>query len=65
VLLQLGTVSLLWEQWPTWRAELEEHRAILAAVREGRAADAEELMRGHIQRSVSRLRDERTQAAAG
>lgn len=64
-LTALGTVSLLWEQWPTWRAELEEHREILAAVREGRAADAEELVRGHIQRSVSRLRDERTQTAAG
>ncbi len=61
-LTALGTVSLLWEHWPTWRAELEEHREILAAVRERRAADAEALMRGHIQRSVTRLRDERTRA---
>lgn len=64
-LTALGTVSLLWEQWPTWRAELEEHREILAAVLEHRAADAEELLRGHIQRSISRLRDERAPAAAG
>ena len=63
-LTALGTVSLLWEQWPTWRAEYEEHHEILAAVREGRAADAEELMRGHIQRSIVRLRDERAKAAA-
>jgi DNA-binding GntR family transcriptional regulator len=64
-LTALGTVSLLWEQWPTWRAELEEHRKILAAIQERRAADAEELMRGHIQRSITRLREERARAAAG
>ena len=58
-LTALGTVSLLWEQWPTWRHELQEHVDILAAVQEGRARDAEELMRGHIQRSITRLRDER------
>jgi DNA-binding GntR family transcriptional regulator len=63
-LTALGTVSLLWEQWPTWRAELEEHRAILAAVQERRAADVEELMRGHIQRSITRLQDERSRAAS-
>jgi DNA-binding GntR family transcriptional regulator len=64
-LTALGTVSLLWEQWPTWRAELEEHREILAAVQERRAGDVEELMRGHIQRSITRLRDERARAVAG
>jgi len=63
-LTALGTVSLLWEQWPTWRAELEEHHELLAAVQERRAADAEELMRSHIQRSITRLRDERTRATA-
>ena len=63
-LTALGTVSLLWEQWPTWRAELEEHRKILAAIQERRASDAEELMRGHIQRSITRLREERARAAA-
>jgi DNA-binding GntR family transcriptional regulator len=61
-LTALGTVSLLWEQWPTWRAELEEHREILAAVRERRATAAEELMHSHIQRSITRLRDERAVA---
>ncbi|GAA5124171.1 GntR family transcriptional regulator [Pseudonocardia adelaidensis] len=64
-LTALGTVSLLWEQWPTWRAELEEHRELLAAVQERRAADAEALMRSHIQRSITRLRDERSRAVAG
>ncbi|TWF77482.1 GntR family transcriptional regulator [Pseudonocardia hierapolitana] len=64
-LTALGTVSLLWEQWPTWRAELEEHRAILAAVQERRAADAEAMMRGHIQRSITRLREERARTEAG
>jgi DNA-binding GntR family transcriptional regulator len=54
-LTALGTVSLLWEQWPTWRTELQEHREILAAVEEGREADAAELLRLHIQRSITRL----------
>ena len=62
-LTALGTVSLLWEQWPTWRAELDEHREILAAVQERRPGDAEELMRTHIQRSITRLREERARAA--
>ncbi len=62
-LTALGTVSLLWEQWPTWRAELDEHREILAAVQERRAAEAEDLMRGHIQRSIIRLANERERAA--
>jgi DNA-binding GntR family transcriptional regulator len=64
-LTALGTVSLLWEQWPTWRTELEEHREILAAVQERRSGDAEELMRGHIQRSITRLQNERERAAVG
>jgi DNA-binding GntR family transcriptional regulator len=61
-LTALGTVSLLWEQWPTWRHEAHEHRDILAAMRERRAADAEELLRGHIQRSITRLAHERERA---
>jgi len=63
-LTALGTVSLLWEQWPTWRHEAHEHHDILAAVTEGRAGDAEELMRRHIQRSIERLQDAREQVAA-
>lgn len=54
-LTALGTVSLLWQHWPTWRTELQEHREILAAVEEGRADDAAELLRRHIQRSITRL----------
>ena len=64
-LTALGTVTLLWEQWPTWRTELEEHREILAAVEEGRAADSEELLRTHIQRSISRLREAEAETSAG
>src|SRR5690606_14117551 len=64
-LTALGTVSLLWERWPTWRAEFDEHHEILAAVQERRAADVEELVRGHIQRSITRLRDQQARAAAG
>jgi DNA-binding GntR family transcriptional regulator len=64
-LTALGTVSLLWERWPTWRAELEEHREIFAAVQQGRAEDATELMHGHIQRSITRIRAQQARAAAG
>jgi DNA-binding GntR family transcriptional regulator len=63
-LTALGTVSLLWEQWPTWRHETQEHHEILAAVEQGHAARAEELLRGHIQRSIHRLADERERAVA-
>jgi DNA-binding GntR family transcriptional regulator len=62
-LTALGTVSLLWEQWPTWRHEAHEHRDILAAMQESRAAEAEELLRGHIQRSIVRLANERERIA--
>jgi DNA-binding GntR family transcriptional regulator len=63
-LTALATVSLLWEQWPTWRDEAQEHCDILAAVEGGRAADAEALVRSHIQRSIHRLENEPEQAAA-
>jgi DNA-binding GntR family transcriptional regulator len=62
-LTALGTVSLLWEQWPTWRHEAREHHDILAAVEDRRAADAESLVRSHIQRSITRLENERSVAA--
>ncbi|WP_219420092.1 GntR family transcriptional regulator [Pseudonocardia nigra] len=61
-LTALGTVSLLWEQWPTWRDEVQEHRDVLAAVTEHRAADAEHLLRSHIERSIGRLRAARDRA---
>jgi DNA-binding GntR family transcriptional regulator len=61
-LTALGTVSLLWEHWPTWRDEVQEHRDVLTAVEERRAADAEELLRAHIQRSITRLAHERERA---
>jgi DNA-binding GntR family transcriptional regulator len=54
-LTALGTVSLLWERWPTWREEFAEHEEILAAVEAGEAALAERLMRKHVKRSLTRL----------
>jgi DNA-binding GntR family transcriptional regulator len=62
-LTALGTVSLLWEQWPTWRDEAQEHHEILAAVEAGDADGTERLVRGHIQRSITRLERLRTVAA--
>ena len=64
----LAVVSLLWERWPTWHDEAEEHGTILDAVDEGRATEAEELLRRHIQRSITRLdavRDLAVQATPG
>jgi DNA-binding GntR family transcriptional regulator len=54
-LTALGIVSLLWERWPTWGEEFEEHEKILAAVEKGNAKDAERLARQHVERSLSRL----------
>jgi DNA-binding GntR family transcriptional regulator len=54
-LTALATVSLLWEQWPTMRTELAEHREILDAVRARQPERAEELLRRHIERSIERL----------
>jgi DNA-binding GntR family transcriptional regulator len=54
-LTALGTVSVLWQRWPTWREEYSEHEEILAAVEAGAAAQAERLVRGHIRGSLSRL----------
>lgn len=51
----LGVVTLLWQEWPTWRAEATEHAAILAAVANGEAELAEELTAEHIQKSIDRL----------
>ncbi|WP_142053030.1 GntR family transcriptional regulator [Pseudonocardia kunmingensis] len=63
-LTALGTVSLLWEQWPTWRDEAQEHHEILAAVEGGQADATERLVRGHIQRSITRLSRLRARAEA-
>jgi DNA-binding GntR family transcriptional regulator len=63
-LTALATVSLLWERWPTWRDEADEHRDILAAGEDGRAADTEALVRRHIQRSIRRLEHEPEPAVA-
>ncbi|MCT9931037.1 GntR family transcriptional regulator [Planotetraspora sp. A-T 1434] len=54
-LAALGTVTVLWKHWPTWREEYEEHEAILAAVEAGDGPLAERLTRKHIKRSVLHL----------
>ncbi|MEU8269963.1 GntR family transcriptional regulator [Sphaerisporangium sp. NPDC049002] len=54
-LTAVGTVTVLWRHWPTWREEFAEHEAILAAARSGDAALAERLTRAHIKRSVTHL----------
>ncbi|HWN36400.1 MAG TPA: GntR family transcriptional regulator [Pseudonocardia sp.] len=64
-LTALATVSLLWEQWPTWRTELAEHHEILDAVRRREPARAEELLRRHIERSITRLTSGNPDGPAG
>lgn len=54
-LTALGTVSLLWEHWPTWRDEEVEHREIFEAAKAGGSTQVENLLRNHIGRSVARL----------
>ncbi|RCG20217.1 GntR family transcriptional regulator [Sphaerisporangium album] len=54
-LAALGTVTVLWRHWPTWREEFTEHENILAAVERGDAPLAERLTRAHIKRSVTHL----------
>jgi DNA-binding GntR family transcriptional regulator len=45
---------------PDWqRTDASEHREVLAAVHEGRAADAERLMAGHVRRAVHHWEPER------
>ncbi|WP_405147107.1 GntR family transcriptional regulator [Sphaerisporangium sp. NBC_01403] len=54
-LTAVGTVTVLWRHWPTWREEFAEHENILAAVTSGDALLAERLTRAHIERSVAHL----------
>ncbi|GAA3800324.1 GntR family transcriptional regulator [Sphaerisporangium flaviroseum] len=54
-LTALGTVTVLWRHWPTWREEFAEHENILAAVEAGNASLAERLTRAHVKRSVTHL----------
>jgi DNA-binding GntR family transcriptional regulator len=54
-LTALGTVHLLWDRWPTWRDEFVEHAEILSAVSNGDESKAENLLREHIQESLTKL----------
>ena len=55
-LTALATIGVLWENWPTWRTECDEHQEILRAALDADAERAELLMRAHIERSIARLR---------
>jgi DNA-binding GntR family transcriptional regulator len=54
-LTALGVVSLLWEQWPTWREEFAEHEELIEVIGAGQSATAERLMHQHIRQSITRL----------
>ncbi len=64
-LTALATIGVLWENWPTWRTECDEHQEILRAALESDAERAEMLMRAHIERSIARLRATQDTDAAG
>ena len=55
-LTALATTGILWENWPTWAEESDEHQTILEAARERDGSRVEELARTHIQRTVERVR---------
>ena len=57
-LTALAAASVLWEKWPTSDKEFSEHRAIHDAAHAGHLDKAADLMRSHIQASISRLLDE-------
>jgi DNA-binding GntR family transcriptional regulator len=46
--------TAVWTRNPTWEQEATEHRAILAAIRAGRAEDAATLLEEHIRAFVDR-----------
>ncbi|PRX98032.1 GntR family transcriptional regulator [Allonocardiopsis opalescens] len=56
-LTALATLSIFWRLSPTWEQEFHEHARILAAARSGRAEEAEQLVRRHIERMLERLED--------
>jgi DNA-binding GntR family transcriptional regulator len=48
-------VAAGWESNPSWRKELTEHKAILAAAKKGDAESASELLRKHISEFLERI----------
>ncbi|MGB3413858.1 MAG: GntR family transcriptional regulator [Microbacteriaceae bacterium] len=54
-LAALGATAFLWEIWPTWDAESQEHRKILEAVKNGEGDRAQELVANHISSSITRI----------
>ncbi|HWM34150.1 MAG TPA: GntR family transcriptional regulator [Pseudolysinimonas sp.] len=54
-LTSLAIVGVLWERWPVWQQESEEHQRILDAAHSGDTRTASELMRQHIETSIERL----------
>src|SRR5690606_7993623 len=47
-LAALGATAFLWQIWPTWEAESQEHRAILQSVKQGDSDQAKSLVADHI-----------------
>jgi DNA-binding GntR family transcriptional regulator len=54
-LTALAALSVFWEIAPTWKAESVQHHDIYEAAINGRADEAGDLMRKHIERSLVRL----------
>ncbi|GGG64793.1 GntR family transcriptional regulator [Kocuria dechangensis] len=63
-LTALAAASVLWEKWPTSDKEFTEHQTIYDAAQAGRLEEAGELMREHIQASITRLADQESAEAA-
>lgn len=56
-LAALGATAFLWEIWPTWDVESQEHRAILNSVKTGDSDTAKTLVAEHIMASINRIVD--------
>lgn len=55
-LTALATAGVLWEKWPTWEREADEHQEQLDAAKRGDSELVEALVRTHIEQSVERIK---------
>ena len=55
-LTALATTGILWEKWPTWNREADEHQEQLDAAKRGYSKRVEALVRTHIERSLERIK---------
>jgi DNA-binding GntR family transcriptional regulator len=56
-LTALGTVSVVWRLFPTWRPEYDEHQEMLDAVEARDAEAAQTRAREHIEQNVRKLEE--------